>query len=724
MHNINGEGGLQTRPGNGLAQHQHDRVVMKNPPRYFFAETLPVKKIDSQFYYGIRVYPLLTDNQSCYSNSSISEYEIWRRWEDCLWFQEVIEYEYFVLARSKRTRLAAGKGIKKDGVYIHSDGAASFESLPPGPDANSVAADIHEIIPKLSKKGTFFRPSTSTVVQRGLEFKALIEGFFDPHVPALIHEVRDIRVVREFFGIWRLDREREAKAKKKAARPESTISISSSMLSPYLPRSVRPGSDTASNRSTSSLATGYPRTPATATSVWTTEDRAMSRTVTPRGAPPPRAQAAVPAPRWSVTSDSAVPVVFVSGEERIRARMTIDKNPSMHSLPEDGLLSDTLSQISFNIHDPSRDSQSTFGISSAGISYSNAGPDVPEAIARMSSMTMFTDPWSDNASCAPTIDVPRTSGPGSSSSESLSWRGSESSVTSIGSDRSSGDGSDVEKELPEVPDPPATSQFSTKTFLPRDSLASLDSFIAGSIMQSLLPRRPSTPDTPGSQRSFSAGDRSCRESLSLPWDEPGESTTIRESSILPAYKYEQTVLPLNVPRKKHFQGSPVSTPDRYPKPFQHRPPNQFHIPWNAQTPPIPEATSPVASEDSSVFPATFTIKAVKDDTILLLRADDKMRWSDLRNKIAEKFEAEGEPLTKSFLVGYVPSSDANAAATPASPQAKSRATQLRGRPRASSTSSVGLLSGRAIRTINSDQEWQALIAGCNGKLVLRILDRF
>lgn len=179
--------------------------------------------------------------------------------------------------------------------------------------------------------------------------------------------------------------------------------------------------------------------------------------------------------------------------------------------------------------------------------------------------------------------------------------------------------------------------------------------------------------------------------------------------------------------------APLSTPDRYPKPYQHRPPNQFHLPWSPQTHSIPEddvssgsasPSSPISPADSAYFPTTFTIKAVKEDAIVLLRADASMRWLDVRAKIAEKFEAqEGTALTKSFLIGYVPSAPTNATAQPNS---SGRGVE-RGRPRASSTSSVALLQARGgMRTVNSDEEWQRVIASSrsDGKLALRILDRF
>lgn len=145
------------------------------------------------------------------------------------------------MARAKRQRLAAGRGVKKGGVYIHSDQAASFESLPPGPEAKSIAIDIHDIIPKLTRRGTLFRPSQSTIDQRSKEFQAMLGALFSEDVPTLISELRDNRVVRDFFGFWRLDRDHNRKAMEKMEKAmsgkgkdrESRASIASSTFSAY-----------------------------------------------------------------------------------------------------------------------------------------------------------------------------------------------------------------------------------------------------------------------------------------------------------------------------------------------------------------------------------------------------------------------------------------------------------------------------------------------------------
>ncbi|THG98730.1 hypothetical protein EW026_g3497 [Hermanssonia centrifuga] len=148
--------------------HNYKRAVIRSAPKSFTVETLPPKKFGNGHCYGLRILPLIKDHpddRSTKTGNSNIEYEVWRRWEDCLWFQDLLETEYKIMARTKRTRLAAGKGIKKDGVYIHSDRAASFDSLPPGPDANDIAKDIHDILPRLTKKGTLFRAGRRLLIK-------------------------------------------------------------------------------------------------------------------------------------------------------------------------------------------------------------------------------------------------------------------------------------------------------------------------------------------------------------------------------------------------------------------------------------------------------------------------------------------------------------------------------------------------------------------------------
>ncbi|THH15570.1 hypothetical protein EW146_g4926 [Bondarzewia mesenterica] len=195
----------------------YKRAVYRAAPAQFHVEVLSPAKIGGAYCYGMRINPIHGDGASIKSSFTMSDYIIWRRWEDCLWFQDMLEIEYGMKAREKRQRLAAGKGVKKNGMYIH-DRAASFESLPPGPDPKSVSKDIHDYLPKLAKKGTLFRPSQSTIEQRHREFSALIEAFFRDDVPALISELREDRVIRDFFGHWRRDHDIALKRQNKTSR--------------------------------------------------------------------------------------------------------------------------------------------------------------------------------------------------------------------------------------------------------------------------------------------------------------------------------------------------------------------------------------------------------------------------------------------------------------------------------------------------------------------------
>lgn len=521
-----------------------------------------ILNLGGHYCYGLRVCPLLTDNQSCTSTGSNREYDVWRRWEDCLWFQELLEYEYELMARSKRGRLAAGKGVKKNGVYIHSDQAASFDSLPPGPDANSVAMDVHEIIPKLNKKATIFRPNQATIDQRGREFKTMIESLLDEDVPTLVQELRELRVVRDFFGVWRRDKDharKDAEARTKASgggRNSSRVSITSSTLSMYFSPSKGSLYDTHSDSDTNtspsrgrsaseaSFSTSSPRsirsqrTPATAPVAFTvSEDGALMSPVEEhseyRGGL--RSAPVRSAPRWSTGASSiapsecpsdasGVPIMFVSGDERIQARMTIDRHPGLQVLPEEEEeLHEPTSRMTLAVPQyrgspvgrPRGNSVPERGAYRDRCAVPNS-PDVPESLARESTLTVDTHPYSPYVTASAVV-VPRTSGPGSNSSkrssvelssfsDRSSWR---TSATSIGSNPSSvptGSTSEVDKAYYDNPVTPQTPHFRRESHMPRDSLATVDSFIASSIMESMLSHRSSPPLTPG-RRSFSVGDR-------------------------------------------------------------------------------------------------------------------------------------------------------------------------------------------------------------------------
>jgi hypothetical protein len=141
--------------------------------------------------------------------------------------------EYERMSRAKRKRLAAGKGVKKNGIYIRKDQASSFDSLPPGPDPHSVAKNIHDYVPKLTKKGVF-RVNQATIDQRYQELKACIEGLFQEGAPMLIKELRESQKVTDFFGYWRRDFDLVLKQSKgKGIERQPRTSISSSVFETY-----------------------------------------------------------------------------------------------------------------------------------------------------------------------------------------------------------------------------------------------------------------------------------------------------------------------------------------------------------------------------------------------------------------------------------------------------------------------------------------------------------
>jgi hypothetical protein len=288
-----------------------------------------------------------------------------------------MELEYLRMSRAKRKRLMAGKGVKKNGVYIHSDKASSWDSLPPGPDPNSVATNIHDYVPSLSKKGTFFRASQATVDQRYRELQACIDGLFQEDVPTLIKELRESRKVTDFFGYWRRDFDRAMKDQKNKNRDKQPRnSISSSVFSTYfsasnssLPQSssassIIPASPSYSSASPLSISSrtrpsrgptlSIPKYPASSPtnhslsspSQGSSDDEVYSRrgsdgsTTSTRGPPsPPGSSHGSPSP-YIVTHDQ--PIVFGHNPEYSMAYST---NSGLQPLPEDEELISPLTKV-------------------------------------------------------------------------------------------------------------------------------------------------------------------------------------------------------------------------------------------------------------------------------------------------------------------------------------------------------------------------------------------
>ena len=305
-------------------------------------------------------------SRSTTSRKSYNDYEIWRRWDDCLWFQETLEIEYSIQAREKRRRLQQGKGVKKNGVYLNTKHAASFESLPPGPDPTSVALDVHDYIPKLTKKTTLFRANQATIDQRQQQFADFINAFFVPGLPVLMGELRESPAFRDFFGWWR--RDRDFKRKFGPASPNNPETPTFDTVPFYLdtsnsseffpsPTTLSPTSPLPRSKSTRS-ATVDPSTFGSHRhgSHSHSRDDASSRRrrATSATTPSPtiaitRASESRPSSRASLysalTNDLSPTVVMWDGHERLNASDRISPNSVMDAFPQTPMVRETFENI-------------------------------------------------------------------------------------------------------------------------------------------------------------------------------------------------------------------------------------------------------------------------------------------------------------------------------------------------------------------------------------------
>ncbi|KAI0077081.1 hypothetical protein K474DRAFT_1772062 [Panus rudis PR-1116 ss-1] len=799
MHNnvllpLSGEG--DGVPGTGHLggppiQHNFKRAVMRPPPRVFTVQVLPAMKLGSSFAYGLLITPIqrVHDDSSSTSGSSsgssrrtstisekasksgsgsssksATEYEVWRRWEDCLWFQDLLEAEYESMAYEKRRRLAQGKGVKKGEMYQHGEQAASFESLPPGPEASSIAKDVHEIIPKLSRKGTLFKPSQATIDQRAKEFKAMIEALFQEDVPTLIKELRNSRVIRDFFGYWRRDQDHEEKAAKEAKRANSPrssrSSIASSAFSMYF---------SASNISLQ-LPTSYPDLPPSPSPVSpprrsrTSDPEVRSTTsVVPSSAPAnltftvDQNGSLTPAsPIMDNHSRSSAHHRSLPGRARassVGAAMGGSGGAYAPSIPEDVSLDDVMWRDSVIV-----------GRLSGGL---EALPEGQELVPHMSNLSMGSEdilPPARRQRSASTPDrtshrqglvfTPTAQGPvvvdpdgvltvngiqpdGIPSQEMMpksptsytdSSAHSSMALTGFSDQASWRTSMSSMMSLPSISD--VSEGFRKPQRNVRESVVTMNSMMTDSSVDAVLPRRFMSPSTSSLKRSSSTGSsRRNTPTAAVPneevWDE-------QRDELLDSYFYDPGLRSTSVNTTRpsfddiessQIPGTPgrertsnnvtqiISTPERYPKPFQNRPPGQFHIPWSPTASTAPSTSS---SPRGSTFMDTFTIKAVlREDTAVLLKAAQTMSLATLRERIRDKFlSQENVTLTEGFVVAIVTNPAAAAKPPP------------RGRPRSNSTSAVGVLNTSGLRYITAEQEWQELASNCVGKLTLRIINGF
>ncbi|KIK80915.1 hypothetical protein PAXRUDRAFT_15530 [Paxillus rubicundulus Ve08.2h10] len=704
--------------GGPISPDAWKRAVYKAAPRNFYVKLLPPEKQGNSYSYGLRICPIKDDNISIISRStssggstgSVNEYDVWRRWEDCLWFQETLEVEYSRLAREKRNRLAAGKGVKKNGIYIQSDQAASFDSLPPGPDPHSVAQDIHAYVPKLTKKGTLFRASQATIDQRFEEFRAMIDALFGEDVPTLVKEIRATRTFTDFFGFWRRDQDLKKKTQqphKELATSRTRASLSSSMFSAYFSASTpalseilpspskgkqpaqRQPSLCASTHSDSSSSDGSVSPPK---SRQLTADTGLK---TPRATSSLGSRTTPSLPSTPVSSSRQLPAtarqpIIVSQEAPIRfghnPQVLASERPAsiLESLPEGRELS------SSPMSDVDMDSKA-WRRRRAGSIASDAHRKAKIYAAPPHSLSEYTEPPSDRTTPSP----PRYS--------RYSWQTTHSS----GSTRAAAYLAelDVDYHLPS-PNPEHGHQ-------PRASMCSMASVMTDSSFDSV------TPCYPGPSPNWSSTNIMRRPRpaslMEEPWVDHGPWSEHdgheQGDDILDAYFYDSIRPYSQTPSNQAetptaMDGFPYIT--RHPEQHDAQGHNLGFVYPDRRRSLTTSVSS--ASTNSSLDPMSISIKAMHEDNIIMLRAPRHLSFEEVRQKLYDKFIQTGRsPISESFAMALLVPPPAERSGT--------------GWPRAGSLSSLGStdINKAVLHFITSQDEWDEVIAFQGTRILLRII---
>ncbi|KAG8701429.1 hypothetical protein FRC08_004082 [Ceratobasidium sp. 394] len=243
-----------THMGAGLASpdssssQQYRRGVLIHCPSDYSVDIVPPVKEGSSWHYVLRVKLLANLGTSPLGGLPVDAkgrpirgYEIHRKWEDCLDLQRVLEKEYAAASKARKSN-----GKKGSSLYAHPQRAASFDSLPTGPDLKSIPTDIHAYLPKLAAKSSLFRGASGSalVQQRSEEFNEFIGALFAPGGPVLVDQVRQTPAVREWFGFWR--RDRDAMRRRDGDRASLAPSVRHMSITPPevppLPAGLRPPS--------------------------------------------------------------------------------------------------------------------------------------------------------------------------------------------------------------------------------------------------------------------------------------------------------------------------------------------------------------------------------------------------------------------------------------------------------------------------------------------------
>ncbi|TFK27768.1 hypothetical protein FA15DRAFT_701570 [Coprinopsis marcescibilis] len=686
-----------TQTVNPMSSDSFERTVFKPAPKRFTIELLPPTRSSNSYHHGLRICPIYKGDRSSTGSqaSNNHEYDIWRRWEDCLALQDTLEKEYSRGAREKRTRLAQGKGVKMINGMYKQDMASSWESLPPGPEPNSVARDVHAYLPQLTKKGTFFRPKPALVEKRQQEFQALIESLMSDDMPALIKEIRASRAITDFFGFWRRDVEIEEKMRKKNPAPRS--SITNSVFSSYFSSG---SSIYSSSGSTFRTAAGSTASFITANTTSPTKTVSSGSTRT----------------RRSSQRSTSVDTVEAPKSQQRRRPISSGSSSQSDDVPSDSSYTAASSHpriaaeerpLQFD-YDPARP-QPTSAESSpisesaprAADIYLKVAPTIggqgPIQLRRRNKSTdnsrKSNRNWSIYGSpLVHSFDSPESMTPASEmTKDDISIRESWRSASSVGSAGTYLDSLPI--RLPRDILEDRLSLSSMSTFMTSDSADAV-------VKRPKTPSTPSTPTTPSPRSSYNPSRASIPISLSD--FEMMPSPANERLSMLDAFPRPLSYVPeVDSRPETPTQDSEYSVEPTPRSPTLRKDGKQLPsivIPPLPQTsaidyvaPPSPaysvasstftvstvasDVSSSTISDASTSSPSSspqktgnISIKASHNGSIIMLKVAQEMVYSEVRQRIYNKFVGqEGVPLSQSFLIVYSTVTGKDALTPPGSP---------------------------------------------------------
>ncbi|KAJ7031403.1 hypothetical protein C8F04DRAFT_1111117 [Mycena alexandri] len=665
------------------------RAVYRPAPSYFTVEMLPPVKLGGTYNFKLRICPVARgDRSSVSSRGSNIEYEVLRRWEDCLIFQDGLEREYSRLALSKRQRLLAGKG----------------------PD--SVAQNIHDLVPRLTKKGTMFRASQATIDQRQAELTAFVAALFQEDVPTLLQDFRKERIVTDFFGFWRRDQDIQKTSNKtsKARRNSATSSFfSPGSLEDYDFTRGRADSS-ASSDSSSVLSSG-----GSARSSMSVQIMLDDQPV-PFGHNPNLGVDTLAPLRESAEltrTNSRSRGGFLSAvAKRVRKTSGAESRPRQ-SLDEELPRPDSRASDISTIHRPNRDSWETTA----------------------SGMTFLGDL---------NLTLPKE--------EDEDSRTSRMSMASIATFRTevSSEGIIPRYYVPE----PNPARLSTATFMtdvsadaiiprsPRsrrtDSVVSDEEGVLDEYFYDAFPRPCSfIPEAPQQSRPETPVGQMKSASSTIPTGSPTRASNEGAKITPPTPPSRSLPSPTSDSKRPKSPTTPIiaSLFQRKEALAMARAPSPNGSVLSSSTSVLSEQSTFSDSTGTTITPSLYSfysarstlstttttsstagsplvIKAAHNDSIILLRAAEELSLSEIRWRLREKFLGqEGVNLSEKFTLAYM---------VPAAPSKGS----VQARGRSSSLSSAGTLADTALmEMISTEADWQHLRASLDGaKLTLRVLD--